>query len=198
MARNHQHHQLAAMQCFSIVFLVVATPALCWTGRLVTTPPNLVTWVIDGSNLACSRGVPNKRTIIIDNLKGMASSVNNTTTPSKTKVVLVFDGDLDEHHQEMVVSPYFQYIITNGKNKTKDRADNFIIEHVLPQLAPAKGRIHLVTADKELAKRVMQGINMKGGSVILPPKFWKMYLPNLKQRQLIKDLAIVSVGNKAQ
>lgn len=152
-----------------------------WTGRLNTTPPSLVTWLVDGNNLACSRSVPNDRETIIEELGKMASP--DDANPSRiSNVVLVFDGHEGEQLDKKIKSQWFQYVITDGMGREKDRADNYIVEHAVPSLKPLGGRVHLVSADKELGKRVQSSGIMKGGSLIHPPKFWKEYLPNLQQR----------------
>ena len=70
----------------------------------------------------------------------------------------------------------------------------------MPELQCLQGRIHVVTADKELCKRIVKECNnsnndsddennkkkkikLNGGNFIHPPKFWKQYLPNLRQQQ---------------
>jgi hypothetical protein len=82
-------------------------------------------------------------------------------------------------------------VVTDGEGKRKDRADDYIIEHALPELqarfndhqSPEQRHVvHLVSADKELRKRALATRKMNGGSVVYPPKFWKQYLPNLQQK----------------
>ena len=109
---------------------------------------------------------------------------------SIANVVLVFDGEHYETLQKSVPSPWFQVVITDGKDRKRDRADDYIINHALPELQTVldgdeKERrhvIHLVSADKGLRKRAMATRKMNGGSVVPSPKFWRNYLPNLQQK----------------
>uniref|UniRef100_A0A6U3ULJ5 NYN domain-containing protein n=1 Tax=Ditylum brightwellii TaxID=49249 RepID=A0A6U3ULJ5_9STRA len=162
----------------------------------------VTTWLIDGNNLKCFRGVPDERASIIQELEKIASPchdtpLNDTHGDNKTKkitkisnVILVFDGHHNETFQK-TISPnsWFQYIITSGINKEKDRADNYIIEEALPKLRDwdcnnhELGYVHLITADKELSQRARATGVMNGGSIVYPPKFWKQYLPNLQRTQ---------------
>ncbi|CAJ1954757.1 unnamed protein product [Cylindrotheca closterium] len=114
---------------------------------------------------------------------------------SIANVVLVFDGNENEEFQELITNhPWFQVIITDGKGKRKDRADDYIVHHALPQLnerffekqqekSSGSHVVHLVSADKELRKRAIATRMTNGGSVVYPPKFWKQYLPNLIKQQ---------------
>jgi hypothetical protein len=160
--------------------------------------PRIVTWLIDGNNLKCSRGVPNDRDTIIQELRRIASPKTTTTTTTTnhdddddpiillSNVVLVFDGDHDEtYSQHFSDDAMFQYVITDGGgDEPKDRADNYMIDMALPRdLKALEGNVHLVTADKELGKRARATRIMKGGSVVPPSKFWKQYLPNLQTKQ---------------
>jgi hypothetical protein len=152
-----------------------------WTGRIDTGPPSLVTWVIDGTNLQCSRPVPNQRPTILEELEKMASPANRE--PPISNVFVVFDGEEDEAFQQVrLESKWFQYVVTDGKGRQKNRADDYIVHEAIPALMPLGGRIHLVTADKELGKRVVAMGAMKGGSLVHPPKFWIQYLPNLQAK----------------
>uniref|UniRef100_A0A7S2MIT5 NYN domain-containing protein n=1 Tax=Helicotheca tamesis TaxID=374047 RepID=A0A7S2MIT5_9STRA len=152
-----------------------------------TNNPSVVTWLVDGSNLRCSRGVPHERDSIIEELQKIASPSDMKTTNCRdvliSNVVLVFDGDHNETFHKSRLSSWFQYIVTDGKDKQKDRGDDYIIEQALPELKDLDGRVHLVTADKDLGKRARATGIMKGGSIVHPPKFWKQYLPNLQVKQ---------------
>jgi hypothetical protein len=152
------------------------------TGRLNTAPPALVTWLIDGNNLQCSRSVPNERQTILDELQMIASpdDAKSNDLGRIRNIFVVFDGDDNEIFQHNVESKWFQYVVTDGNGRKEGRADDYIVEHAIPSLKPLHGRIHLVTADKELSKRVRNTGAMKGGSLVHPPKFWTQYLPNLK------------------
>ncbi|CAB9521317.1 expressed unknown protein [Seminavis robusta] len=186
------------MQLLLVVCLALAatntpsatTAGKSWTGRLVTKTPSLVTWLIDGTNLACSRHVPGDREALVERLQEIASPIGTSAadddgTTIVTNVVLVFDGDEDEVFSKSTFG-WFQQIVTDGKGKVKDRADDHIVQHVLPELQQLNGRVHLVSADKELGKRVQASGVMKGGSMVHPPKFWKEYLPNLQQRRQVQ------------
>lgn len=144
-------------------------------------PPDCVTWLVDGNNLQCSRFVPSERETIVEELKKVASQ-DYADEKAISNVVLVFDGDEDESFQKTVESKWFQYIITDGKGKKKDRADDYMVEHAMPELQALGGRVHLVSADKELGKRIQATGMMNGGSMVHPPKFWKQYLPNLQAK----------------
>lgn len=175
----------------------------------ISTPPTslVVTWLIDGNNVKCSRGVPDDRNAMIEELQKIASPKLSqtmeisTTDRSKStnnppemiaNVILVFDGD---HNETLEISVsqdlWFQVVITDGFGGQKDRADNYIIDKALLelQLPPSLGgvstssKVHLVSADKELGKRAAATRRMGGGSIVHPPKFWKQYLPNLQERQ---------------
>ena len=188
---------LAIPNLRSLLFGLVAAANLSTCLSLITpTPadsPDIVTWLIDGNNLKCSRGVPDDRCAIIQELQQIASSRQTQTVEAKStadspmiiaNVVLVFDGD----HNEILtrtVSPHFwfQVVVTDGRLREKDRADNYMIDTILPELQSTAGRVHLVSADKELAKRAEATRLMRGGSTVHPPKFWNHYLPNLQARQ---------------
>lgn len=155
-------------------------------------PPAVTTWVVDGTNLQLSsRLVPNDRTQILEALAQIASpdtlSTNDDSKGNRTvrtcNVVVVFDGNEDETFQKCSQGPNFEFVITDGKGRQKDRADNYIVDDCLPWLQSLGGRIHLVSADKELQKRVQASGYMNGGSCIHPPKFWKEILPNLQEQQ---------------
>lgn len=166
------------------------TTSSTWTGRLNTAPPSLVTWLVDGNNLQCSRFVPNERQAIIEELQKIASpndvNINADDDDQKpiSNVFLVFDGDEEESflHIKSQQTKWFQYVITDGEGKQKDRADDFIVNHAIPELQILGGRVHLVSADKELGKRVTATGVMKGGSLVHPPKFWQKYLGNLQAK----------------
>ncbi|OEU11355.1 hypothetical protein FRACYDRAFT_263530 [Fragilariopsis cylindrus CCMP1102] len=291
-----------------VVFLFITennniAPILGWTGNIKSLSTNnnnpststatsttiIVTWLIDGTNLGCSRSVPNQRETIIQELQKIASledkkeiilhddeydnisssnnntnsynddgfkaiyrdTINNTrrtrntsktkTTNTITNVVLIFDGNEDENFTDddddnsctegkakiHFEQKWFQCIITDGTNKVKDRADDYIVDYVIPNLLKLEQKeekkivpptsksaaisttttisnnntdpsirttettnvntintkVHLVTADQELQKRVRATRIMKSGSCIHPPKFWKDYLPILQQQQ---------------
>lgn len=113
---------------------------------------------------------------------------------SIANVVLVFDGNEDEKEATITNHPWFQVVITDGRGRRKDRADDYIVHHALPQLNAKYEQqqqqqqqltsiVHLVTADKELRKRAQATRLMNGGSMVYPPKFWKQYMPNLQQQQ---------------
>jgi hypothetical protein len=194
-------------QCFTL--LVTIALALS-TGRLETkAKPTIVTWLIDGTNLQCcsgsgSRGRKNREEVIneVEQIPSLSSAEllpnHNNDSDSKcsktpiTNVVLVFDGNDNEAFQKRIWSPWFQVVVTDGEGKRKDRADDYIIEHALPELqarfndddqTPEQRHVvHLVSADKELRKRAVATRKMNGGSAVYPPKFWKNYLPNLQQK----------------
>lgn len=195
-------------QCFTL--LVTIALALS-TGRLETkAKPTIVTWLIDGTNLQCcsasaggSRGRKDRQEVIneVEQIPSLSSAelLPNHNSDCKcnkipiTNVVLVFDGNDNEAFQKRIWSPWFQVVVTDGEGKRKDRADDYIIEHALPELqarfndddqTPEQRHVvHLVSADKELRKRALATRKMNGGSVVYPPKFWKQYLPNLQQQK---------------
>ncbi|OEU11613.1 hypothetical protein FRACYDRAFT_244730 [Fragilariopsis cylindrus CCMP1102] len=161
-------------------------------------------------------------------------------TNTITNVVLIFDGNEDENFTDddhstegkakiLFEQKWFQCIVTDGTNKVKDRADDYIVDYVIPRLLKLEQqkeekivptisksatisttistnkndtsiikttattnvnvntidtKVHLVTADQELQKRVRATRIMKSGSCIHPPKFWNEYLPILQQQQL--------------
>ena len=157
------------------------------SGRFTSSPPKLVSWLIDGNNLQCSsRLVPDQREALIEELKRIASPGNEDIDSSFpiANVVLVFDGSQDEAFKKTVVSSWFQYVVTDGEGRQKDRADDYIINHALPDLNRLGGQVLLVSADKELAKRASRFLN---GSVVHPPKFWQQYLPILQQKQQLQE-----------
>jgi GTPase involved in cell partitioning and DNA repair len=205
----HHHHHPSLCSSLSLVFLTAASSSR-EQGPLIMNHkhrPKIVTWLIDGNNLKCFRGVPDDRDSLIQELQRIAStktdeqrdsiiigSNNNNededegeaadVVPSISNVVLVFDGDQDETFSKHVSKcSWFQHVITDGRDKHKDRADNYMIDEALPKdLKSLQGKVHLVTADKELGKRARATRIMKGGSVVPPSKFWKQYLPNLQKR----------------
>lgn len=177
------------------------------SGRLdMKAKPRLVTWLIDGNNLqCCSGGRKKERQEIIQEIGQIASSPNTTMNDGSmgqisnestiSNVVLVFDGNEDESLARHVENPWFQIIVTDGKMKQKDRADDFIVHVALPEISERFGAgdalghsvshvVHLVSADRKLAKRVRGTRLTNGGSIVQPAKFWKQYLPNLQQRQV--------------
>jgi hypothetical protein len=72
----------------------------------------------------------------------------------------------------MQSSEWFQVVITDGIDRKNDRADDYIINHALPELqglalkTKEKHVVHLVSADKELRKRAVATRHMNGGSVV--------------------------------
>ena len=162
--------------------LVSSAIGKTWTGRLNFETPECVTWLVDGNNLQCSRFVPRDRGAIIEELKKVASPDDYADEKAISNVVLVFDGNEDEPFQKTVESKWFQYVVADGKGKKKDRADDYMVDHAMPELQALGGRVHLVSADKELGKRIQATGIMNGGSLVHPPKFWKQYLPNLQAK----------------
>ena len=176
-----------------------------WKGKLSTIPrPTMVTWLIDGNNLSCSRAVPNERDLIIKELRKIASpsassddscDAVDASKSTISNVVLVFDGNEDEIVDQNILESdkWFRYAITDGKHRRKDRADDYIIDHAIPDLQElVEGRllrgegttkVNLVSADKGLQRRVQATRVMNGGSFVHPPKFWKEYLPILQKQQ---------------
>ena len=187
--------------------LVVATGGLAtttnegsWTGNLASIPsPTMVTWLIDGNNLSCSRKVPNEREFILRELSKMASpreSGSLRLDPDViSNVVVVFDGNEDEESDITVTeeTKWLEWTVTDGRNRLKDRADDWIVNNAIPRLHEMieqrsnenKGstKVNLVSADKELQKRVRATRILCGGSFIHPPRFWNDYLPILQEQQ---------------
>ena len=171
-----------------------------WTGNLRSIPsPTMVTWLVDGNNLSCSRKVPNERAAILRELSKIASPrVGGSSAPRPTvisNVVVVFDGNEDEESDVTVVeeSKWLEWTVTDGKDRLKDRADDWIVDTAIPRLrevieqriAENKGstKVNLVSADKELQKRVIATSILNGGCFVHPPKFWNEYLPVLQEQQ---------------
>uniref|UniRef100_A0A7S4EQ88 NYN domain-containing protein n=1 Tax=Pseudo-nitzschia australis TaxID=44445 RepID=A0A7S4EQ88_9STRA len=208
-----------------------------WTGNLNAIPqPTMVTWLVDGNNLSCSRRVPNDRDTILRELRTIASPTSahsswslsspfesggeednddDETAVSKTKskpskkrkykspqisvttnVFVVFDGNEDEHSERIIATEtdlWFRCAVTDGRHRRKDRADDYIVDCAIPHLhklieerfrnKQGTTKVHLVSADKELQKRVLATRVMNGGSIVHPPKFWKDYLPVLRKQQ---------------
>lgn len=177
-----------------------------WRGNLGSIPsPTMVAWLVDGNNLSCSRGVPNERETILRELATVASPRSSILgggpkdpMPSKpiSYVVIVFDGNEDEASDRTIVDEdkWLQWTVTDGRNRMKDRADDWIIENAIPSLhrladkrssgGMGKTRVNLVSADRELQKRVRATRILNGGSFVHPPKFWKDYLPVLQKQQI--------------
>ena len=186
--------------------LDIVQVALVVSGRLDTKQkPSIVTWLIDGTNLQCcsSRGRKDRQHVIreIEKIASSSKIVEEDTAANSgieafpiSNVVLVFDGDHDETFEKIVQNRWFQVVITDGKGKRKDRADDYIVNHALPELQARFGIerashspkfvVHLISADRTLRKRAAATRLMYGGSTVDPPKFWKDYLPNLQQRRL--------------
>jgi hypothetical protein len=185
-----------------------------WRGNLGSIPsPTMVTWLVDGNNLSCSRKVPNERETILKELLEIASlrdvgswdacrretdedpRNDGSETPLVSSVVVVFDGNEDETSDATFVEDdrWFEWTVTDGSNRSKDRADDWIVDKAIPSLQKVidervskgmgTGRVHLVSADRELQKRVGATRIMNGGSFVHPPKFWKDYLPVLQDQQ---------------
>jgi hypothetical protein len=150
---------LKALRLFAIHLLIPRDDQL----------PPTTTWVIDGNNLKGQRGVPSERQAIADRLK-MITRHNN-----QTNVVLVFDGRRGEegafHCDECHHGSQFHFVVT----ELPQSADDYIVDAVSTQ----QGRVHVVTADKELGLRARQTRNLRGGAIVNPLKFWKNYIPNL-------------------
>lgn len=181
-----------------------------WRGNIGSIPsPTMVTWLVDGNNLSCSRKVPNERETILRELSKIASPRGsfaasadadsddpNKMASSISSVVIVFDGNEDEVFHRTVVDEekWLEWTVTDGKDRRKDRADDWIVDRVVPdlrriideRLSEGKGttRVHLVSADKDLQKRVGAARILNGGSFVHPPRFWKDYLPVLIKQQL--------------
>ena len=171
-----------------------------WTGNLASIPPpTMVTWLIDGNNLSCSRRVPNDRAVILRELSRMASPRADSSLRLDpdviSNVVVVFDGNEDEESDITIVeeSKWLEWTVTDGRNRLKDRADDWIVNNTIPRLhevieqriSENKGstKVNLVSADKELQKRVRATHILHGGSFIHPPRFWNDYLPVLQEQQ---------------
>ncbi len=182
-----------------------------WRGNLGSLPsPTMVTWLVDGNNLSCSRKVPNERETILRELSKMASPRAGSTTSSTSStnssvtqrqsdvisnIVVVFDGNEDEESDVTVMEKdlWMEWTVTDGRNRSKDRADNWIVDTAIPRLrnvidqrlSESKGstKVNLVSADKELQKRVGTARILNGGSFVHPPKFWNEYLPVLQAQQ---------------
>jgi len=178
--------------------------ARSWRGNLGSIPPpTMVTWLVDGNNLSCSREVPNEREAILRELSKIASprATNDDSSNSKphnpiiSNIVVVFDGNEDETSDSTIVETdkYLEWTVTDGRDRLKDRADDWIVDRAIPHLrqcidervSQGKGtaRVHLVSADKGLQKRVGATRILHGGSFVHPPKFWKDYLPVLQEQQ---------------
>jgi hypothetical protein len=201
-----------------------------WRGNLGSIPPpTMVTWLVDGNNLSCSREVPNERETILRELSKIASPRASTITGSPTgsgsdcdcdtasrdnqsdsdiqddepsklhhpisNIVVVFDGNEDETSDTTVVETdkWLEWTVTDGRDRLKDRADDWIVDRAIPhlrqfideRLSQGKGttRVNLISADKDLRKRVGSTRILHGGSFVHPPKFWKDYLPVLQEQQ---------------
>lgn len=184
-----------------------------WRGNLGSiSSPTMVTWLVDGTNLMCSRNVPNDRETVLRELSKMASprcdgsgalakgNGNRHTTktneiPVISNVVVVFDGTQDEDSDRTVVDTdrWLEWTVTDGRNRVKDRADDWIVEHAIPRLQTIIDRrldddegstkVNLVSADIGLQKRVRATRILNGGSMVHPPRFWKDYLPILQEQQ---------------
>lgn len=181
--------RLAGAVVVALLFQPYSASALSrrHTGSFLNrAPPRITTWLIDGTNLQCSRTVPNDRDQILQALFAIATPPDPANTGASNSkqdridnVVVVFDGNEDESFQLYSKGPNFEWVITDGKGRIKDRADNYIVDKALPSILGLGGRIHLVSADNALGKRVQASGKMKGGSVIHPPKFWREFLPTL-------------------
>ena len=194
------------LQCCCMRFFDIVQVALVVSGRLDTKQkPAVVTWLIDGTNLQCcsSRGRKDRQHVISEiekiassshRMKGDDADKSDVVACPVCNVVLVFDGNHDESFEKIVRNRWFQIVITDGKDKRKDRADDYIVNHALPELQDrfgiervplsSKFVVHLVSADRTLRKRASATRLMYGGSTVDPPKFWKDYLPNLQQQKL--------------
>ena len=117
----------------------------------------MVTWLVDGNNLSCSRGVPNERETILRELAKVASPRSSLSgggddrhandqcskSPSDSKppksisyVVIVFDGNEDEASDRTVVDEdkWLEWTVTDGRKRLKDRADDWIVDKTIPNL----------------------------------------------------------------
>ena len=127
------------------------------------------------------------------------TSRSTTTTTAKpmpiSNVVVVFDGNEDETSDTTTIEKerWFEWTVTDGRGRLPGRADDWIVRHSIPKLRKTieervsgkmgSARVNLVSADKELRKRVRATGIMNGGSFIHPPKFWNEYLPVLQEQQ---------------
>eukprot|EP00534_Pseudo-nitzschia_fraudulenta_P008104 CAMPEP_0201147450 /NCGR_PEP_ID=MMETSP0851-20130426/8998_1 /ASSEMBLY_ACC=CAM_ASM_000631 /TAXON_ID=183588 /ORGANISM="Pseudo-nitzschia fraudulenta, Strain WWA7" /LENGTH=213 /DNA_ID=CAMNT_0047423287 /DNA_START=392 /DNA_END=1033 /DNA_ORIENTATION=+ len=144
-----------------------------------------------------------------------ATTPITTSSTPVVVVVVVFDGNEDELSERTEESSdrWLRWTVTEGIGRKKDRADDWIVEKAVPYLVDlvadqprlqqqqgcsdgegrrqrrTTARVNLVSADKDLQKRVKATEILRGGSVVHPPKFWKDYLPVLqeKQRELRND-----------
>jgi predicted RNA-binding protein with PIN domain len=142
--------------------------------------PSSTTWLIDGNNLKAQSKVPSERQILALKLKPLTEP---STRNYATNVALVFDGRRGEASSSFetnlsddgggifltVITPDFQ------------TADDYIVK-ALEQEEFGIGRVHVVTADRELQHRVVATKQMNGGAVIHPVKFWRDHLPSLTAR----------------
>lgn len=168
-----------------------------WRGNLGSLPePTMITWLVDGNNLSCSRKVPNERETILQELSKIASPRSLAHHPDViSNIVVVFDGTEDEDSDVTVVEKdkWMEWTVTDGRNRLKDRADDWMVDNAIPRLRNVidqrilenKGstKVNLVSADKDLQKRVGATRILNGGSFVHPPKFWNEYLPVLQAQQ---------------
>jgi predicted RNA-binding protein with PIN domain len=136
--------------------------------------PSSITWLIDGNNLKAQSKVPSEREILALKLKPLTEP---STRNYVTNVALVFDGRRGEASSfETNISDdgggTFQTVVTPDFQT----ADDYIVK-ALEQDEFGPGRVHVVTADRELQHRVAATKKMNGGAVIHPVKFWRNYLP---------------------
>ena len=141
--------------------------------------PSSTTWLIDGNNLKAQSKVPSERQMLVSKLKPLTEP---STRNYATNVALVFDGRRGESSSfETNISDDGGGIFLTVITPDFQTADDYIVK-ALEQDEFGPGRVHVVTADRELQHRVVATKQMNGGAVIHPVKFWRDYLPSLTAR----------------
>eukprot|EP00591_Stephanopyxis_turris_P006428 CAMPEP_0195530472 /NCGR_PEP_ID=MMETSP0794_2-20130614/33361_1 /TAXON_ID=515487 /ORGANISM="Stephanopyxis turris, Strain CCMP 815" /LENGTH=159 /DNA_ID=CAMNT_0040661989 /DNA_START=160 /DNA_END=639 /DNA_ORIENTATION=+ len=132
-------------------------------------------WLIDGNNAMGHRGTPCDRISIIDSLKPLSDNGNNVTSQ---KVLVVFDGRKGEAFSEStcdISGDLFSVVITEDGCSADDYIASQVEEYDSHDFQLP---VYVVTADKELRRRVLKYRNTVE-DVVNPTVFWRRHRPRL-------------------
>lgn len=150
--------------------------------QLLALKKDSTTWFIDGSNMLSHKGTPADRPTLVDKLQPIQG----------VDVVLVFDGNSScgpNLPKRVNVHGNIETVQLSSSSSSSDddddlSADDYILQQINSWDTNRRGKIQVVTADRELRSRVLEH---RGTGVVNPVTFWKRYLPRLGGLKTKKD-----------
>ena len=148
------------------------------------------TWLIDGNNLLGARGVPKD----LDAIQKRLGSIRLRKGNAAIQVLLVMDGvkqtkndePLPESESTAKMTEPIRHVIgtcTRLSLPPGESTDDYIFETVATISGAASGThtaiLQVVTADRELRRRVRSIVPTCLKDVVNPVRFWKTYVPRL-------------------